>query len=225
MCYVHPSQLILILSGRKPWDTLLGPYCLWKTHRYFLDCNQCCGWTSPCGCRVRLRQNHQGPLKNKIIHRYWRVHSPPKGHAARSCVVGGMEHRPGGRLLLDTESEVPGVFWVHTLLANLNHKSRNKAWEGKAGTHNGQLSRTYAFFCLFVCFFAISWAAPAAYGDSQARGLIRAVVAGLCQSHSNAGSKPRLQPTSQLSWQCRILNPLSKARDQTHNLMVPSRIS
>ena len=26
------------------------------------------------------------------------------------------------------------------------------------------------------------------------------------------------------SWQCRILNPLSEVRDQTHNLMVPSRI-
>ena len=26
------------------------------------------------------------------------------------------------------------------------------------------------------------------------------------------------------SWQYRILNPLTKARDQTHNLMVPSRI-
>ena len=26
------------------------------------------------------------------------------------------------------------------------------------------------------------------------------------------------------SWKCQILNPLSKARTQTHNLMVPSRI-
>ena len=26
------------------------------------------------------------------------------------------------------------------------------------------------------------------------------------------------------SWQCQILNPLSKARDGTHNLMVPSQI-
>ena len=26
------------------------------------------------------------------------------------------------------------------------------------------------------------------------------------------------------SWQCRIVNPLSKARDRTHNLMVPCRI-
>ena len=28
----------------------------------------------------------------------------------------------------------------------------------------------------------------------------------------------------QSSWQCRILNPLSEARDRTHNLLVPSRI-
>ena len=51
----------------------------------------------------------------------------------------------------------------------------------------------------FFCLFAISWAAPAAYGVSQARGLIRVVATGLCQSHSNAGSEPRLQPTPQLT--------------------------
>ena len=69
------------------------------------------------------------------------------------------------------------------------------------------------FFC-FVLFFyyffaflsfvvvvvvAISWAAPAAYGDSQARGRIGAIAASLRQSHSNAGSEPRLQPTPQLT--------------------------
>ena len=37
-------------------------------------------------------------------------------------------------------------------------------------------------FCLFR-------AEPTAYGGSQARGLIGAVAAGLCQSHSNAGSE------------------------------------
>ena len=41
------------------------------------------------------------------------------------------------------------------------------------------------FFCLFKT-------APVAYGGSQARGLIRAVAAGLRQNHSNAGSEPRL---------------------------------
>ena len=38
-------------------------------------------------------------------------------------------------------------------------------------------------------------ATPAAYGGSQARGPIRAIAAGLHQSHSNTRSKPRLQPT------------------------------
>ena len=55
----------------------------------------------------------------------------------------------------------------------------------------------FFFFCLFVV-VAISWAAPAAYGGSQARGRIGAVATGLRQSHSNAGSEPRLQPTPQL---------------------------
>ena len=50
----------------------------------------------------------------------------------------------------------------------------------------------YLFIYLFFCLFAFSRATPSAYGGSQARGLITAVAAGLCQSHSNAGSEPRL---------------------------------
>ena len=57
----------------------------------------------------------------------------------------------------------------------------------------------FHFFFFFVCVFAISWAAPAAYGGSQARGQIGAVATGLRQSHSNAGSEPHLQPTPQLT--------------------------
>ena len=40
-------------------------------------------------------------------------------------------------------------------------------------------------------------AAPAAYGDAQARGLIRAAAAGL--PHSKVGSEPHLQSTPQLT--------------------------
>ena len=54
-------------------------------------------------------------------------------------------------------------------------------------------------YILLFFFFAISWAAPAAYGGSQARGPIGAVAAGLHQSHSNVGSKLRLRPTQQLT--------------------------
>ena len=53
-------------------------------------------------------------------------------------------------------------------------------------------------FYLFI-FFAISWAAPTACGGSQARGRIGAIATGLHQSHSNSGSKPRLQPTPQVT--------------------------
>ena len=48
-------------------------------------------------------------------------------------------------------------------------------------------------------FFAFSRAAPTAYGGSQARRLIGAAAVGLRQSHSNAGFKPSLQPTPQLT--------------------------
>ena len=59
-------------------------------------------------------------------------------------------------------------------------------------------SHLSAFFV--VCFiFCLFRAAPAAYGGSQARGLIRAVATGLRQSLSNARSEPRLQPTPQLT--------------------------
>ena len=65
------------------------------------------------------------------------------------------------------------------------------------------------------CFvFGLFRAAAEVYGNSQARGWIRAVNA----SHSNSRFKLRLWPTPQ-RWQCQILNPLSKARDRTHVFM------
>ena len=56
-----------------------------------------------------------------------------------------------------------------------------------------------SFFVVVVVVVAASEAAPAAYGDSQARGLIGAVATGLRHSHSNAGSELHLQPTPQLT--------------------------
>ena len=52
------------------------------------------------------------------------------------------------------------------------------------------------FIYLFILLFRV---APEAYGDSQARGPVRAAAAGLCLSHSNTGSKPCVQPTPQLT--------------------------
>ena len=52
----------------------------------------------------------------------------------------------------------------------------------------------------FFGLFAFSRAVPAAYGGSQARGLIGATAAGLhhSHSHSNARSELFLRPTPQL---------------------------
>ena len=57
----------------------------------------------------------------------------------------------------------------------------------------------FYFYFIFFVFLLFLWAALVAYGGSQARGRIGAVATGLRQSHSNAGSEPRLQPTPQLT--------------------------
>ena len=88
----------------------------------------------------------------------------------------------------------------------------------------------FVFFCLgfvvvVVVVVLLFRAAPAAYGGSQARGLIGAVATGLLQSHSNAGSElSRVCDLHHSLQQRRVLNPRREAKDQTRNLMVPSRI-
>ena len=57
----------------------------------------------------------------------------------------------------------------------------------------------FFFFFFFFLVFCLFRPTPAAYGGSQARGLIRAAVANLRHSHNNTGSKLRLQPTPQLT--------------------------
>ena len=62
-----------------------------------------------------------------------------------------------------------------------------------------------------------------AHGSSWARGWIGAVVAGLHHGHSHARSKLICKRCCSLC-QCQILNPLSKASDQTHVLLDTSRV-
>ena len=62
----------------------------------------------------------------------------------------------------------------------------------------GKVLQKFIYY-IFLSFFAFSTAPRMAYGGSQARVLIGAVAAGLRQSHSNAGSEPRLRPTPQLT--------------------------
>ena len=77
---------------------------------------------------------------------------------------------------------------------------------------------TEAFQEFFFCLLFFLGPHPQQYGGSKAKGRIGAVVASLCQSHSNARAKPRLQPIPQLTAR---LDPqsLSEARDRNFILM------
>ena len=70
---------------------------------------------------------------------------------------------------------------------------------------------------LSFSFFSLFRATSAVYGSSHARGQVAATAASLCQSHSNAGPS-YICNIYHSSRQCRILNPLRKARDWTHIL-------
>ena len=90
------------------------------------------------------------------------------------------------------------------------------------------LRHCFSFFLLFtylffMFYFLLFRAAPEAYGSSQARGLIGATAAGLCQA-TETWDPSHVCNLHDSSRQFRILNPLSEARDRTRNPMVPSRI-
>ena len=100
------------------------------------------------------------------------------------------------------------------------------AFHGKGFSHTQQLHHVFFIFHFLILIFLIFYfllfkAAPAAYGNSQARGRIRATA------YATATAIPDPSYVCDLhhsSWQCRILNPLSEAGDGTCNLMAPSRI-
>ena len=78
--------------------------------------------------------------------------------------------------------------------SDLSHRSDNPGSPTCCATRTSSNS-----MFLFIYFFVFSRTAHAAYGGSQARGLIRATAASLYHSHSNKGSEPRLRPTPQLT--------------------------
>ena len=62
-----------------------------------------------------------------------------------------------------------------------------------------ELSGRGCAISVFFFFFCLFWGHTRVYGGSQARGLIGAVAADLCQSRSNSGSELHLGPTPQLT--------------------------
>ena len=80
----------------------------------------------------------------------------------------------------------------------------------------------YQMVMIYIRIFLFR-ASPVAYGHSQVRGPIRAAAASLHHSHSHSGTELHWRPTPQLM-ATQILNPLSEAGGQTHDLMDTSGI-
>ena len=99
----------------------------------------------------------------------------------------------------------------------------SRLWDLELTMYKWQDWNSFLFFPFFFFFFFFR-AAPSAYGGSQARGRIGAVAAGLCHTATATPDLSHICDLHHSSWQRQILNPLRKARDQTRNLMVPSRI-
>ena len=93
---------------------------------------------------------------------------------------------------------VPRILWVHCLLTNLEHKSRNEITGRDTPIHPHVTNRERQLTHLGLSFLLFR-AVPVAYGGSQARGRIGAAAASLYYSHSNTRSEPRLQHISQLT--------------------------
>ena len=88
-------------------------------------------------------------------------------------------------------------------------------WPSHTYTHIHTHAHIYILFFFFFYFCSFFFrAAPAAYGSSQAKGLIGTITAGLCHSHSNARSEPQLQPTPQP--QQRQIRAMSESYTTTH---------
>ena len=120
------------------------------------------------------------------------------------------------------------VYWAHELFVLYTFRSqkvkmivilpqRDIVLSEISQTEKGKHCMILPFFFFFLVFMA----APVAHGSSQARGPIGATVLAC----ATATRDPSLIcDLYQRSWQCRILNSLSEARDRTCILMDPSRV-
>jgi len=92
------------------------------------------------------------------------------------------------------------------------------SWAWHIPSEDNKKGFSFFLFLFFLFFFR---AEPTAYRVSQARGPIRATAYTTATATQDPSHICDLHHSSQ---QCQILNPLSKARDPTRNLMVPSQI-
>ena len=118
-----------------------------------------------------------------------------------------LRHMEVPSLEVELKLQVPAYTTAHSNAGSLAHWARpgirlESSWI-LVGFHfhwatKGTPCSTFYFYLFINLVFLSFRAEPAAYRGSQDRGLIGAIAAGLCQSHSNARSWLCLQPIPQL---------------------------
>ena len=122
------------------------------------------------------------------------------------------------------ESSMPHIASVHRIhgKGGPRHSCLHalRPWAGVSYSRfDAEITSTLGIYYFYFLFFR---ATPAAYGGSQARGLIGAVAA--CTTATATRDLRHVRDLHHSSWQRQILNLLSEARDRTRILMVPNRI-
>ena len=103
------------------------------------------------------------------------------------------------RVMYEATDGVLGHLWLRIGFTFIHTSDEDISDSIGLSTSHTLFFKFFFFFLFFSFFFFWGGAAPMAYGGPQARGRIGAVAAGLCHSHSSAGSEPHLQPTPQLT--------------------------
>ena len=112
-------------------------------------------------------------------------------------------------------------------MANGGSQARGPIRATVAGLHHSHSNTRLSLVCdlSLVClavpfFFLLFRATFSAHGGSQSRGQVVVTTAGLHQTAAATQDLSCVFDIHQSSWQRWILSPLSKAGDQTRNLMV-----
>ena len=107
----------------------------------------------------------------------------------------------GSQFLHSMDKAIACETWKHFISIDFVRSAKYAplSFQGFRIFYGKSSSPVFLLVMRFVYLFGVFRAAPVAYEGSQARGLIRAVAAGLRQSHSNAISEPCLWPTPQLT--------------------------
>ena len=157
-------------------------------------------------------------LEGRCLQRHSADHSYLPLITSWSCFLG---ETPLSHVLCSLLLHV--IFLGHIYSRNEGVASLGVAHLVHSAFYWGKLRTPKVIFFFLFLVFCLFKAAPMAHGGSQVRGPFRATAPGQYHSHSNTGSE-HVCKLHHSSWQCQILNPLSKARDWICKLMDPSRI-